>query len=414
MNQYSRRKFLGNARCIASFSALAPFAGECLVKAEDNDCAVMDRHKAAMPPPISRDVSVSQTASKENLLDVQRDPRVVAVYRTLTTPPRDHLVVKEEESRGSDVRIDATWSIGMTDDLPEMVKAAAVDFRRFLRDELGVAFTDNASGRNKITMRIASDCRNGSIDANKANAGSNRTSKRAHAIIIGNTGVEIVGASEWGVACGFYHLQRLLRLGKSPRIKTGTIEAAPALEPSLTYLAFQRSGGRFLDYPIAFNDEYLCRIARAGYTGFHVDLEDAVFANSTVLPELNCAGGDGPIETLRQVAAKARHYGLEVYVTLYSAMRPKNHPIFLRHPDLRGSRIVNTDDYILCTGHPLTRHYYEEQMSRLFTVIPDLGGVFLIIGGEGLLHCYTAPSFRLRHQTDCPHCGAVDPVKSVA
>ena len=40
--------------------------------------------------------------------------------------------------------------------------------------------------------------------------------------------------------------------------------------------------------------------------------------------------------------------------------------------------------------------------------------MFLIVGGEGLLHCFTAPVLRPHNQTDCPRCGKTDPETTVA
>ena len=339
-------------------------------------------HQAASGAPPAPASPIAQTAEESKQLDLQRDPRVADVYRMLTTASRQKLAVGEEPRPEATIGIDATWSLHIPAEMPEMAKRAAQDLERFLRDELGVALVANdAQAHHEISARIDPQRWHGP-----------GASKRAHAIVVGDSGIEIVGVSEWGVACGFYHLQRLLRLRKAPCITRGTIEAAPTLEPSLTYLAFKTGSMMGLDYPVAYNDEYLCRIARAGYTGFHLDVNVELFAHSKVLPELNRVDADWQLELLRKIVAKSRRYALEVYLTYYSVELAENHPVFLRHPDVRGSWLLaSQNQHVLCSSHELTRRFYNEQMTRLFGAIPDLAGIFLIIGCEGIYHCYTAP-----------------------
>ena len=161
----------------------------------------------------------------------------------------------------------------------------------------------------------------------------------------------------------FYHVQRLFRLRKTSCVPWGLRRRA-TLEPSLTCLAFKTSNMLELNYPLAYNDEYLCRIARAGYTGFHLDLECGLFAHSKVLPELNRADSDRQLEILRQIVAKSRRYALEVYITFYSTGSPTIIPCSFNIPGVRGSRIINCQDrHILCSSHELTRCFYNEQLS---------------------------------------------------
>ena len=57
---------------------------------------------------------------------------------------------------------------------------------------------------------------------------------------------------------------------------------------------------------------------------------------------------------------------------------------------------------------------YGESCARLFREVPELGGINLIVGGEGLMHCFTRPKPPLRGGTNCPHCRGRNPSRDVA
>jgi len=93
--------------------------------------------------------------------------------------------------------------------------------------------------------------------------------------------------------------------------------------------------------------------------------------------------------------------------------------VFNRHPDVRGSRLIgdglvgSPHQYAICSSSERTRRFYNEQIARLFGAVPDLAGVFLIVGCEGIFHCFTGPWRRGNGHTDCPQCAKMDPEEEV-
>ncbi|MBI4025231.1 MAG: hypothetical protein HY360_09650 [Verrucomicrobia bacterium] len=329
-----------------------------------------------------------------------RDPRSPRIYRSLTDPHFPRIPWKRGRCPASEAEVNRHWRLELEKDAPEMVRVAAWDFSRFLAESFGIVFSKNTHKTGRIQVRIDPSVRT--------------VSKRDHRIEIARDRIEVIGVSEWGTACGLYHLQRLMRLNRAPRLACGVIHAALALDPSLTHLAFKQGNMSNLNYPEAYHENYLVRIARAGYTGFHLDLDLGFLCQSKILPELNDPKAARNLATLRDIVARSRRCALDVHVVLYLHPLAPDHPVFRHHPDLAGSEILFTHGRrILCGSHPLARRFYEEQAARLVRET-RLAGLILIVGCEGLLHCYTAPVARPRNQTDCLRCGKKDPEQTVA
>ena len=341
-----------------------------------------------------------------NPVDPRRDPRTGEIYKRLTDPTHPRLRPDSIEPSSRATIISSQWTIVAVKPAPEMVITAAHDLARFFKDSFGVQLSFSGSPRKEKTIRVSIDSTLGRVSGH---------SQRDHVITIRPDSIEIIGVSEWGAACALYHLQRLLKLRKRPALPRGTIHSYPALEPSLTSLAFKHGKIDELDHPAAYHENYLVRIARAGYTGFHLDPGFHLFYRSHILPELNHPQAEKNMAILRDVVARARRPALDVFMTLYVHMLAADHPVFKRHPKLRGSAIVATNGlHVLCSGQDMGRRFYEEQAERLFRSVPGLGGIFLITGGEGMAHCYTAPTSRPENQTDCPTCRHKDPEKTIA
>jgi len=306
------------------------------------------------------------------------------------------------------VEITPSWYVDAGTAPSPMIAAAVPEFKRFLAEGFGIQLGTRKRGRTPITVRV-----------NPARREQGLRHKREHWISVAPDQLTITGGEEWGVACGLYHLQRLMQIQRRPGLPAGMIHARPTLEPSLTCLAFKRSTNNNMDYPTAYHPRYLARIARAGYSGFHLDLALDLFFHSKILPELNHPRYEENIAILEKVVERSRRCALEVYLTPYLNLLREDHPVFRNNPELKGSRCLFSSTetgglHVLCSGQKKTRSFYEEQAAMLFRRVPGLSGLFLITGCEGFIHCYTVPNSRSRNQTDCPTCGRKDPEKTVA
>jgi hypothetical protein len=331
------------------------------------------------------------------MFDVNRDPRSEEMYRLLCRRGYDAIISYDDELAGDEIRLESLPVI--TDGIAtEMTIAAAADTEVFLTEALGLS---PAPGSRFVIRAEIND-----------NAGSDR---RAHMIEIGESGVIIGGASEWGVAAGFYHLQRLLKLRGAPILKKSIIYSSPRLDPALAYPAFKRDTTTDFDFPEAYDENYLRSIARAGYTGIHLNFSSSMFSRSVAYSELDNPQAAENFATLNRIIAIARRCALEVYLSYYSVPLPSGHPLFSRIPAMRGSRIVNTDSlHPLCWSSPDTRKYYREHFADLFRRVEGLAGVLLIVGCEGMLHCHTASELDSGQRVTCPACAEAEPEKIVA
>ncbi len=222
--------------------------------------------------------------------------------------------------------------------------------------------------------------------------------------------VSIEADTPYGAARAIRRIISRLGFRHAPCLKKGEWNEKGTLEPALTHPAFKPDNQLSLDWPKPYHENYLRRIAAAGYTGFHLNISLSMFIHSDILPEMNNHDYRNNLEELGKIVETADKFGLGVYLDLYLEAIPGTHPVFQNHPELRGSRFINTSDmYILCSSMPKTRQYYAEQMSRLFTAVPNLAGVVAIAGCEGLLHCHTA-----NHPDTCPNCAGKDTEKETA
>ncbi len=228
-------------------------------------------------------------------------------------------------------------------------------------------------------------------------------------------GIRLEAETAFGAARALYRLRARLCLRRAPFLKTGTFDNQGSLDPALTYPAFKSVSIFSLDYPQAYPEGYLRKIARALYTGFHLNLHYSVFCRSHLLPELNDPSAEKNLAELNRIIRLAAKFGLEVYLSYYSSPLPGSHPVFQRLPEIRGSRMIGGEDsFVLCNSHPLVRKFYAENLRDLFSAAPGLGGVLTISGCEGWLHCHTACAQTVNGLCDCPRCREIEPEKSVA
>ena len=213
-----------------------------------------------------------------------------------------------------------------------------------------------------------------------------------------------------GAARAIRRITARLNLRKAPFLEKGEWSSADSLEVSLTHPAFKMDKTNTLNWPEAYPEHYLRRIAAAGYTGFHINVDMTLFCQSEMLPEFANPDAGKNLEDLRQLTNLAEQFGLDVYLSLYLHPIPGDHPVFARRPDLRGSRFINTDNYyILCSSLEEVHEFYAEQMRHLFSNVPKLGGLLAISGCEGWLHCHTA-----NHPDTCTICAEKEIEKTTA
>lgn len=328
------------------------------------------------------------------MLNRKQAPHTIENYRALTD--EGHVFLLDQTARRRTNEIPASGFLLETQGAGEAGQNALKDLEDFYAHSFRVPFRGN---RLPFRVETASD--------------TGRSTRNE--IEINGSGVTVRAETPHGAARALFRIQSMLRLRRAPFLKKGVFDSRMSLDPALAYPAFKSDSTTDFSYPEAYHENYLKRLARAGYTGFHINLDLSPFYYSTLLPEFNCGEAQKNLETLRETIRQAGRFGLEVFVSLYLEPLKGDHPVFKRLPEIRGSRFVGTDNaYILCSSHPLVHEFYAEQLGGLFRNAAELGGLLLISGCEGWLHCHTACAQTQDSLCDCPRCAPLPPERTVA
>ncbi len=182
-----------------------------------------------------------------------------------------------------------------------------------------------------------------------------------------------------------------------------------------------------------FSPEYLSDDAFRLYAHYGVNSmmiygDLLCYVRSRVFPELDCGEYDANIAMLQDAARRAMRYGVQFSYLVVGPKLRVNHPLFQRLPDVRGTgldssrgvvdHLVPGDHeskgslHVLCSEHPLTAEFYRETFANLFTRVPELAGLILIVGGESMYHCRMWDAHR--NTLPCPRCHALTTEKVVA
>lgn len=144
-------------------------------------------------------------------------------------------------------------------------------------------------------------------------------------------------------------------------------------------------------------------MAHSGYQACFLYLNWWDFIKSNLLPELNGGSADQQLQALADLAARAR-WGIEIIALLNTPGLEKSHPVFAAHLEVCRATVMSNAKHCLCASSGTARAFYAEQAAHLFASAPQLGGIALLIGGEGFRHCYMRPNPRTEKVTNSPQC----------
>ena len=150
----------------------------------------------------------------------------------------------------------------------------------------------------------------------------------------------------------------------------------------------------------------LQRLSSLGVNGvwLHVVLRELA-PGGTAFPEFG-AGGERRLANLRALAARAKKYGIGVYLYM-NEPRAMPAAFFKDRPEMAG---VREGEFVaLCTSHPAVRRWMSDALAYVFSRVPDLAGVFTITASESLTNCASHGQWR-----QCPHCQGRDDAEIIA
>jgi hypothetical protein len=277
--------------------------------------------------------------------------------------------------------------------LPEHASEVATNMARalqtFLNDRMGVPTElggPDKTGVQGYTIKFA-----------RAEAGEN-----AARIIIGDTTTSVLALDDDGIRDGVVSL--IDRIGLR-----GAAILAPGVEVLRPQIA-ERIGA--VPWLGSLRD-----VALLGFNGVlvkpYADLHE--ISSSSVLPEIAYLQNADSVTRLSELAREARRWGLRPYIHINNRTRfAEDHPLFIAHPGTRGVKVREGDTYILSTNDSTVSAYVEDTIRGLFSRVPELAGVLIIVGGEGFYHCYMHPQGFPKGKTDSHRCGSQGPDETVA
>ena len=145
-----------------------------------------------------------------------------------------------------------------------------------------------------------------------------------------------------------------------------------------------------------FPDGLLQRLASQGVDGvwLHVVLRQLA-PGGPAFPEFG-ADHEKRIENLQKLVARAKRFGIDVYLYM-NEPRSMPNAFFQNRPEMAG--VVEGEFTAMCTSHPKVRAWLSDSLAYVFSHVPDLGGVFTISASENLTNCASHGQ-----QKRCPHC----------
>lgn len=145
-----------------------------------------------------------------------------------------------------------------------------------------------------------------------------------------------------------------------------------------------------------YPDVLLRRLSELGVNGVWLHVVLRQLALSSIFPEFG-TGHETRIDNLRKMVARAKQYGVNVYLYM-NEPRAMPASFFEGREHLKG--VPEGDHFALCTSTPEVRQWMKESLHYVFAQVPGLDGVFTITASENLTNCYS----HRRDAAGCPRC----------
>lgn len=294
-------------------------------------------------------------------------------------------------------KLEGSWCVDSNADMPG-ISELTEDLADFLA-KMGVKINNSASRKVHLD-----------IDEN--------TSKGGFHLTVNPTAISIAARDMKGLWAGAIYLEREMGMHRGPFLAEKEIQISPPWEVQISQSPW---GSNYLVPDLSpeylSNDAFLL-LAHYGINGMTIYGDLLFYLRSQILPELNHQDYEKSISTLRNATERAARYGISLYWVPVLPKLAEDHPVFLNHPGVRGSRLGTRPGmkpiYTLCSSSEESLAFYAEVMENLFREVPLLGGLILIIGGESYYHCYMRPADRGHEKTNCPLCALRTPEEVVA
>lgn len=225
----------------------------------------------------------------------------------------------------------------------------------------------------------------------------------------------IVAGNVEGIRRGIFHIEdEMLRL-RSPFLPQGTVEKDPVLQRRISRCFFgpikraPKMKDELMDDVDYYPEQYLNRLAHEGVNGLWLTVEFRDLVSTKYTPHYG-KDGDKRIAKLKQTVDKCLKYGIRTYIFCIEprAWEPEN-PVLKNFPVLAGAPSGRGN--LFCPSSETAHDYLYETVNKIFTAIPELGGIINISHGERATTCLSSVSTISKNEgkINCPRCSEKHP-----
>ena len=228
-------------------------------------------------------------------------------------------------------------------------------------------------------------------------------------------GCYIFAGDEDGIRRAVFQIEdEMLRL-RGPFLTLGTVEKHPVVQRRISRCffgpikRFPKMKDELMDDVDYYPDQYLNRLAHEGVNGLWLTIEFRDLVATTYTPE---AGMDAEkrLAKLRQTVAKCLRYGIRTYIFCIEprAWDPDS-PVIKRYPELAGAPRGKGNYF--CPMSQTAHKYLYESVNKIFSAVPELGGMINITHGERGTTCLSSVSAisDYKGKINCPRCSHKKP-----
>lgn len=218
-----------------------------------------------------------------------------------------------------------------------------------------------------------------------------------------------------GIRRGIFYLEDEMLRMRGPYLPIGAKEKHPVIERRISRCFFgpikrpPKMKDELMDDVNYYPDQYLNRLAHEGVNGLWLTIEFRELVSTKYTPEY---GKDGAkrLAKLKKTVEACLRYGIRTYIFCIEprAWEPdnpavKNFPVLAGAPSGRGS--------LFCPSSTVAHDYLYETVNKIFTAVPDLGGMINISHGERATTCLSSVSTisENKGKINCPRCSEKHP-----
>ena len=237
----------------------------------------------------------------------------------------------------------------------------------------------------------------------------------AFRIDVKKSGVQIMAGDVEGIRRGIFCLEdEMLRI-RGPYLPLGIIDKKPVIERRISrcfYGPIKRAPkmkDELMDEVDYYPEQYLNRLAHEGVNGLWLTVEFRDLVATKYTPE-NGKDGAKRLAKLKKTVDVCLRYGIRTYIFCIEprAWEPDN-PVIVNYPELAGAPSGRGN--LFCPSGKTAHDYLYTTVNKIFTAVPELGGMINISHGERATTCLSSVSTISvnKGKINCPRCSEKHP-----